>query len=109
MASWYDNIYLPVVEAIRSTTCWTAFPSRTEADLYLWIAYHREQLAKQYELAPFSPKRRSPPLPRCTASARFQQAVQATLKLGWHRASLGDLDKPLGMTEEEFEERARSP
>lgn len=43
-ASWHENVYLPVVEAIRDTQVLRQFPKRTEADLYLWVAYHRERL-----------------------------------------------------------------
>ena len=106
VSSWYDNIYLPVVEAIRAFKLMDSFPSRTEADLYLWIAYHREQLAKQYELAPLSPTAAVSTFAETHSERLLQQAVR-TLKFGLYRA-LGDLDKPLGMSEEEFEDaRAR--
>ena len=42
--SWYDSVYLPVIEAIRETGILRGFPERTEADLYLWVAHHRERL-----------------------------------------------------------------
>lgn len=51
-ASWYDTVYLPVVEAIRETGILKEFPRRTEADLYLWIAYHRERLKERYGVMP---------------------------------------------------------
>lgn len=106
VASWYDNIYLPIVDAIRKCRLLESFPKRTEADLYLWVAYHREQLAKRYGLAPLSPEAAVTTFAETHAERPLQQAVRS-LKLGWHRA-LGDLDKPLGMSEEEFAEaRAR--
>ncbi len=40
VASWYDRVYLPTVEAIRKTGALRDFPNRTEADLYLWITEH---------------------------------------------------------------------
>lgn len=40
VASWYDRVYLPTVEAIRRTGALQDFPHRTEADLYLWITEH---------------------------------------------------------------------
>lgn len=104
--SWYDNIYLPVVEAIHDHDLITSFPQRTEADLYLWIAFHREQLAKRYELAPLSPQEAVATFAEVYSDRLVQQAVR-TLKFELHRA-LGDLDKPLGMSEMEFaESRAR--
>jgi hypothetical protein len=40
VASWYDRVYLPTVEAIRKTGALRDFPHRTEADLYLWTTEH---------------------------------------------------------------------
>jgi len=42
--SWHDSVYQPVVEAIRESGVLREFPTRTEADLYLWVAWHRERL-----------------------------------------------------------------
>ena len=41
---WYDNDYLPVIDLIRERGILTMFPNRTEADLYIWLAKHREDL-----------------------------------------------------------------
>ncbi len=46
-AHWYDEVYLPVVQAIRSLGILRDFPDRTEADLYLWIADHRAQMEEE--------------------------------------------------------------
>jgi len=46
--SWYENVYLPVVESVRHSGVLEEFPDRTEADLYLWVAYHRECLQERY-------------------------------------------------------------
>ena len=40
VASWYDRLYLPTVEAVRRTNVLKDFPHRTEADLYLWVTEH---------------------------------------------------------------------
>jgi nucleotide-binding universal stress UspA family protein len=54
VADWYDNVYLPVVNIIREHGLLIDFPTRTEADLYLWIADHRavleEDLKSQIEV-----------------------------------------------------------
>ena len=47
-ASWYDNVYEPVVKAIGESGILKSFPQRTEADLYIWVAYHRERLKARY-------------------------------------------------------------
>ena len=47
-ASWYDNVYSPVVKAIEESGILKSFPQRTEADLYIWVAYHRERLKERY-------------------------------------------------------------
>lgn len=43
-AHWYDEVYLPVVEIIRQRGLLRDFPERTETDLYLWVAKHRQEL-----------------------------------------------------------------
>jgi hypothetical protein len=48
VADWYDNLYMPIVEAIRKTSALSDFPGRTETDLYLWIMDHRHFLKEQY-------------------------------------------------------------
>ncbi len=39
--SWYDHVYMPVIQTIRQEHVLQAFPGRTEADLYRWIMQHR--------------------------------------------------------------------
>lgn len=104
--SWYDNVYLPLVEAIRTRELLADFPGRTEADLYLWVAYHRERLAREYDLAPLDPE---------VAVATFAEthsgdALSRTwkdLRAGLHRWIVND-EIPLGMSAAEFERlRAR--
>ncbi len=41
VASWYDDVYMPVIQAIRAHDVLNRFPGRTEADLYRWIMEHR--------------------------------------------------------------------
>ena len=47
VAHWYDYVYLPVVEVIRAQGILRDFPERTEADLYLWVTEHREELKEE--------------------------------------------------------------
>ncbi len=44
VVDWYDNVYMPIVEAIRKEGILAHFPGRTEADLYLWIMDHKHYL-----------------------------------------------------------------
>ena len=48
VTSWYDNVYMPVVRAIRQHNMLEDFPDRTEADLYVWIIWHQEELTEHY-------------------------------------------------------------
>lgn len=48
VASWYDHVYLPLVEIIRQQGILSEFPGRTETDLYLWIITHRWHLQVTY-------------------------------------------------------------
>jgi hypothetical protein len=47
VTSWYDNVYLPVVQVIREEDVLGRFPGRSEADLYLWIMDHLYYLREQ--------------------------------------------------------------
>jgi nucleotide-binding universal stress UspA family protein len=47
VASWVDNVYLPLVEIIREQGVLEEFPDRTAADLYLWVSEHRAELAER--------------------------------------------------------------
>jgi hypothetical protein len=48
VSSWYDNVYLPMVEAIRKYDLLREFPDRTEADLYVWLIRHQGALRDNY-------------------------------------------------------------
>jgi len=48
VASWYDNIYKPLVEIFRESRILRSFPGRTEADLYVWVANHLYYLRERY-------------------------------------------------------------
>jgi hypothetical protein len=53
VAHWYDTVYLPIVRVIRERGALEEFPSRTEADLYLWVLDHQQFLHDHgRELAP---------------------------------------------------------
>jgi hypothetical protein len=43
-ASWHDLIYRPLLQVLHESGAPGQFPRRTEAELYLWITYHREEL-----------------------------------------------------------------
>ena len=82
MASWYDHVYLPNVQVIRDSDILKEFPKRTEADLYLWITYHRDRLHERYgididlltALTHFAKRHSERPLPRVV------KAVTRTIK-----------------------------
>ncbi len=44
---WHDEVYAPVVELVRERDLLSDFPERTEADLYLWLTLHRDELADE--------------------------------------------------------------
>jgi hypothetical protein len=46
--NWYRSVYLPVIERIRTSGVLASFPSRTEADLYLWVSENRARLQMHY-------------------------------------------------------------
>ena len=48
VASWYDHVYLPLVELLRQQGGVEKFPDRTETDLYLWVIEHQALLQAEY-------------------------------------------------------------
>ncbi len=48
VASWYDNVYMPLVETFRRLDILRRFPGRTEADLYVWLSRHLYYLRERY-------------------------------------------------------------
>jgi hypothetical protein len=43
-ADWYDNVFLPGVDAVRRAGLGERYPFKTEADLFLWIYERRRDL-----------------------------------------------------------------
>jgi len=48
VASWYDNVYLPLVNVVHEQDILKNFPKRTVTDLYLWIIQHQWHLRETY-------------------------------------------------------------
>lgn len=48
MLSWYDNVYMPIGRIIEEERILLWFPGRTEADLYVWIVRHWDELKRKY-------------------------------------------------------------
>ena len=47
-ASWYDRVYVPLMDVFRRTGALVHFPDRTEADLYVWGSEHLYHLRELY-------------------------------------------------------------
>ena len=46
--SWYEHVYLPLVQLIREQRILEQFPERTESDLYLWVIDEQASLRLEY-------------------------------------------------------------
>jgi hypothetical protein len=104
--SWYENVYTPVVSAIREYDLLSQFPERTEADLYLWITHHRDELASLYDLGPLSADAAVTTFKALYDDRLLQRAYKGMRAL--LRRAAGAPDKPIGMSTEDFEDaRAR--
>ena len=42
--SWYKNVYYPIIKECRKLKLLSAFPGKTEGDLYIWIVRHWDDL-----------------------------------------------------------------
>lgn len=51
VVSWYDEIYQPIVQIARERRILNRFPGRSEADIYLWVMAHRDDLMERDEHA----------------------------------------------------------
>lgn len=47
--SWYDTVYLPIVEVLREINLLQGYPNLTETDLYLWIIKYLYYLKQAYK------------------------------------------------------------
>jgi hypothetical protein len=48
MRSWYSHVFLPIIHTIREQKILSRFPGRTEADLYVWLVKHWDELKRKY-------------------------------------------------------------
>ncbi len=48
VVSWYDNVYMPMIQAIREYGILNEFPNRTETDLYVWLIHHQAAIHDNY-------------------------------------------------------------
>lgn len=46
--AWHEMVYLPTVQIIRESSLLERFPGRTEADLFVWLSIHRQELSELY-------------------------------------------------------------
>lgn len=85
---WYDEVYLPLVQAIREQAILRYFPGRTETDFFVWLARHRAELQNElgYQIAPdvtvsrlLSRVEEAAPTRRNTLAARFRKLTKLTL------------------------------
>jgi hypothetical protein len=44
VTAWYDMIYTPAVQIVRERGLLERFPNRTEADLFVWVWRHNQEL-----------------------------------------------------------------
>jgi hypothetical protein len=52
VAGWYDMVYLPIIQVIRTQHALKRFPGRTEADLYRWVMDNRAAMGEQADQTP---------------------------------------------------------
>lgn len=47
VAHWYEKVYLPIIEIIRSSGILKDFPGKTEGDMYMWVLDHQHYLSEE--------------------------------------------------------------
>ena len=102
VASWYDNVYLPVVDQIRSSNVLQDFPGRTEADLYAWMLLHRARFEQEAKMLGYVP---TEDLIEQVKRERATNPFARVMGLFRHRQGLTSL--PLKMEQARFLEEAQ--
>lgn len=46
--SWYQHVYLPIVEIIREQNILGEFPNLTETDIYIWVLDHQTDMQSEF-------------------------------------------------------------
>jgi hypothetical protein len=82
VASWYDRVYLPLVEGIRDAGILKEFPNRTESDLYLWLIEHLWYLREAGEIGEDKPLDEA----ARTYAERFSQRPGRRMRAAWRSA-----------------------
>jgi len=84
VASWYDQVYIPLVREIREQKLLRRFSNRTEADLYRWMIEQRQALAADAPAPPPSP--REPNIATAWAGRkRWADTVLGTVRMAMQR------------------------
>jgi hypothetical protein len=87
VASWYDRVYLPIVEGIREAAMLSDFPKRTEADLYVWLIEHLWYLREAGELDEETPLDEAARSYASRFSRRPRRLLARVLRLGSGQSS----------------------
>ena len=48
LKSWYQDVFMPIIRVVREQKLPGRFPGRTEADLYVWLVKHWDELKKSH-------------------------------------------------------------
>ncbi|GAB1481524.1 DUF4032 domain-containing protein [Treponema sp.] len=48
LVSWFNNVFMPIIDIIEEDYLISRFPERTPSDLYVWIVKHWDFLKKKY-------------------------------------------------------------
>ncbi len=99
VASWYDNVYMPVVTLIRKNNILRDFTGRTEADLYAWLITHRARLEEQTGAMGYVPDQ------ELVEAFKRERATNPFARLmGLFRSKLNLKSLPLKIEQEKFME-----
>lgn len=47
VTSWYDNVYMPIIQIVREKGLLHDFPNRTGTDLYIWVSQYQSELEEE--------------------------------------------------------------
>lgn len=91
---WFDDVYLPLVEAIREQGILRYFIGRTETDFFVWLSRHRVALQNELGIAITPDVTVTHLLAKVTEAARDRPSIPARLRQLVHLSPPGSVKPP---------------
>ncbi len=104
LLSFFDEVYLPILQLVREEGFLRSFPGWTELDLYLWITEYQDFLRAAQREDPEAPRRRASRRLRCSVGLSVVRRLARRLADAKIQQRLLELDRALFLSQTRLEE-----